>query len=131
MNQTRFIQPIVYLCVAWLGFTSLAHAEKKVEQPKRALNDVHERLESLKKELNESKEAHKDAADALKDSEKAISEANKKLYEIAKKQQANKETLSKLQQDSERPTKRLPSNNNCSVASFINNICMANKAMCK
>ncbi|HQS37025.1 MAG: peptidase M23 [Methylotenera sp. 24-45-7] len=107
MNQTRFIQPIVYLCVAWLGFTSLAHAEKKVEQPKRALNDVHERLESLKKELNESKEAHKDAADALKDSEKAISEANKKLYEIAKKQQANKETLSKLQQDSEKTNQAL------------------------
>jgi septal ring factor EnvC (AmiA/AmiB activator) len=100
MNQLRFIQPFVYLCVVWLGFTSLALAEKKTEQPKRALNDVHERLESLKKELHNSKEAHKDAADALKDSEKAISLANKKLYEIAKKQQENKQTLAKLQQDS-------------------------------
>jgi septal ring factor EnvC (AmiA/AmiB activator) len=57
----------------------LANAEKKPEQTKRALDDVHERLESLKKELNSSQEAHKDAADALKESEIAISEANKKL----------------------------------------------------
>lgn len=101
MKQLRFIQPVVYLCVLWLGFASAAFAEKKAEQPKRALNDVHERLESLKKELNNSKEAHKDAADALKDSEKAISAANKKLYEIARKQQENKQVLAKLQLDSE------------------------------
>lgn len=78
----------------------LAFAEKKPEQTKRELNDVHERLESLKKELNSSQEAHKDAADALKESEKAISEANKKLYEINQRQQENKKILDKLQADS-------------------------------
>lgn len=81
--------------------------DKKVEQPKRALNDVHERLETLKKELDNSKEAHKDAADALKESEKAISDANKKLYEISKKQQENATTLKKLQQEAEATQKLL------------------------
>jgi septal ring factor EnvC (AmiA/AmiB activator) len=79
----------------------LANAEKKPEQTKRALDDVHERLESLKKELNSSQEAHKDAADALKESEMAISAANKKLYEINQRQQENKKILNKLQADSE------------------------------
>jgi septal ring factor EnvC (AmiA/AmiB activator) len=78
-----------------------ANAEKKPEQTKRALDDVHERLESLKKELNSSQEAHKDAADALKESEIAISAANKKLYEINQRQQENKKILNKLQADSE------------------------------
>jgi murein hydrolase activator len=84
-----------------------SQSEKKVEQPKRALNDVHERLETLKKELDNSREAHKDAADALKESEKAISEANKKLYEIAQKQQKNSNTLRKLQQEAEATQKTL------------------------
>lgn len=86
---------------AMLLQVSLAFAEKKPEQTKRALSDVHERLESLKKELNSSQEAHKDAADALKESEKAISEANKKLYEINQRQQENTKTLARLQADSE------------------------------
>lgn len=85
---------------AMLLQTSLAFAEKKPEQTKRALNDVHERLESLKKELSNSQEAHKDAADALRESEKAISDANKKLYEINQRQQENKKTLAKLEADS-------------------------------
>ena len=85
---------------AMLMQTSLAFAEKKPEQTKRALNDVHERLESLKKELSNSQEAHKDAADALRESEKAISDANKKLYEINQRQQENKKTLAKLEADS-------------------------------
>jgi septal ring factor EnvC (AmiA/AmiB activator) len=84
-----------------------SQAEKKVEQPKRALNDVHERLETLKKELNNSREAHKDAADALRASEKAISEANKKLFEIAQKQQKNSNSLRKLRQEAEATQKTL------------------------
>jgi septal ring factor EnvC (AmiA/AmiB activator) len=91
-------------CAAFMAAALLhvpsAVAEKKPEQTKRALNDVHERLESLKKELNSSQEAHKDAADALKESEIAISAANKKLYEINQRQQENKKILNKLQADS-------------------------------
>lgn len=96
----------IALTSAMLSLPMLANAEKKVE-PKSELNDVHERLESLKKELDDSKEAHKDAADALKKSEKAISEANKKLYEIAQKQQENQHTLNKLQQEAESTHKTL------------------------
>ena len=103
MRRSRLFNAAACAAVmaAMLLQASLVFAEKKPEQTKRALNDVHERLESLKKELNNSQEAHKDAADALKESEKAISDANKKLYEINQRQQENKQTLSKLQADSE------------------------------
>lgn len=103
MRRYRFFQAAacaVFMAAALLHIP-LANAEKKPEQTKRALDDVHERLESLKKELNSSQEAHKDAADALKESEIAISEANKKLYEINQRQQENKKILSKLQADSD------------------------------
>lgn len=96
----------IALTSTMLSLPTPANAQKKVE-PKSELNDVHERLESLKKELDDSKEAHKDAADALKKSEKAISEANKKLYEIAQKQKENQQTLNKLQQEAESTHKTL------------------------
>lgn len=103
MNRYRFLQVVAHagLMLIMLLHVLPAHAEKKPEQTKRELNDVHERLESLKKELNSSQEARKDAADALKESEIAISEANKKLYEINQRQLENKKILSKLQSDSE------------------------------
>jgi len=102
MKRYRFLRATACatFMAALLLHVPLANAEKKPEQTKRALDDVHERLESLKKELNSSQEAHKDAADALKESETAISEANKKLYEINQRQQENKEILNKLQADS-------------------------------
>jgi len=102
MKRHRLFQAAICttLMAAALLHMPQANAENKPEQTKRTLNDVHERLESLKKELNSSQEAHKDAADALKESEIAISEANKKLYEINQRQQENKKTLSKLQADS-------------------------------
>lgn len=103
MNRYRFLQVVAHagLMLAILLQVPPAYAEKKPEQTKRELNDVHERLESLKKELNSSQEARKDAADALKESEIAISAANKKLYEINQRQLENKKILSKLQSDSE------------------------------
>lgn len=108
MRKYRFFHAA---CAAFIAFALLhmpqANAEKKPEQTKRALSDVHERLESLKKELNSSQEAHKDAADALKDSETAISEANKKLYEINQRQQENKKILNKLQADSNATNQKL------------------------
>ncbi len=112
MMRFRFLQATAcatFMAAALLHST-LVLAEKKPEQTKRALNDVHERLESLKKELNSSQEAHKDAADALKESEQAISEANKKLYEINQRQQENKIILSKLQADSESTQQALAQN---------------------
>lgn len=102
MTRYRFFKAAAYavFMTATLLHLPVTYAEKKPEQTKRALDDVHERLESLKKELNSSQEAHKDAADALKESEIAISEANKKLYEINQRQQENKKILNKLQADS-------------------------------
>ncbi|MDP3678547.1 MAG: peptidoglycan DD-metalloendopeptidase family protein [Methylotenera sp.] len=88
------------LMAALLLHAPLVLAEKKPAQPKQALSDLHQRLESLKKELDNSQEAHKDAADALKESEQAISEANKKLYEINQRQQQNKKTLTRLDVES-------------------------------
>lgn len=103
MRRYRSFQTAAYVILAITAMLQLtpAHAERKTEQTKRELNDVHERLESLKKELNSSQEARKDAADALKESESAISEANKKLYEINQRQHENKKLLSKLQAESE------------------------------
>ena len=63
------------------------------EKPKDQLNNIHERIETLKKELNNTKEAHADAADALKESEKAISETNRKLFGLAQDQKKHSDKL--------------------------------------
>lgn len=70
------------------------------EPSKSTLNEVHERIELLKKQLSNTQEAHKDTADALKDSEKAISHANKKLYEISQQQETNRKLLNQLEAES-------------------------------
>ena len=72
-------------------------AATKIEKSKEALSDIHERIESLKKELNIAQEAHGDAADALKDSEKNISETNRKLYELNQQHKENRAKLESLQ----------------------------------
>lgn len=77
--------------------STLAIAANKSEKPKEKLNNIHERIESLTKELGKTKEAHADAADALKESEKAISETNRKLYELQQEQKKHSETLQALQ----------------------------------
>ncbi|MFZ9641826.1 MAG: murein hydrolase activator EnvC family protein [Candidatus Methylopumilus sp.] len=75
----------------------LALAANKTEKPKEKLNNIHQRIESLTKELGKTKEAHADAADALKDSEKAISETNRKLFELQQAQKKHSESLQVLQ----------------------------------
>ncbi len=72
-------------------------AANKSEKPKEKLNNIHERIESLTKELGKTKEAHADAADALKDSEKAISETNRKLFELKQAEKKHSESLQELQ----------------------------------
>ena len=71
--------------------------ERKPGKPKEKLDSIHERIESLKKELNTTKEAHADAADALKKSEKAISESNRKLFELRQEQNKHNQRLDLLQ----------------------------------
>lgn len=77
--------------------TPCALAASKAEKPKEKLNNIHERIESLTKELGKTKEAHADASDALKESEKAISETNRKLFELQQAQKKHSESLQALQ----------------------------------
>lgn len=74
-----------------------ALATSKADKPKEKLNNIHERIESLTKELGKTKEAHADATDALKESEKAISETNRKLFELQQAQKKHSESLQELQ----------------------------------
>lgn len=67
------------------------------EKPKDKLSNIHERIESLTKELGKTKEAHADATDALKESEKAISETNRKLFDLQQAQRKHSESLQELQ----------------------------------
>lgn len=77
---------------------STAWAGAKAEKSKEALNQLHERIESLTKELDSAQEAHAEAADALKKSEKSISATNRKLFELNQQHQQNRDTLQTLQQ---------------------------------
>ncbi len=99
-NRFSRVTAVTLMMTLLLLHAPWAQAEKKPEQPKQALTDLHQRLEKLKKELDSSQGAHKDAADALKESEKAISEANKKLYDINQRQNENKKNLAKIEADS-------------------------------
>jgi septal ring factor EnvC (AmiA/AmiB activator) len=87
------------LCIS-LFISGTCYAEKKVDSAKENLEDVHQKIESLKKELDASQGAHKDAADALKASETAISLAKKKLHQINIKQQAQDAELKKIKNQS-------------------------------
>ena len=90
---------ICLFCVLSLQISPV-FAAKKVEAAKESLNDLHQRIDALKKELDNSQAAHKDAADALQQSEQAISEANKSLYEISNHQKEKKSRLAQLKQQS-------------------------------
>ncbi|MEZ0231751.1 MAG: murein hydrolase activator EnvC [Methylophilaceae bacterium] len=81
-----------------MTFSQSTSATTKVEKSKDDLNQIHERIEKLKKELDSNTEAHADATDALKESEKAISETNRKLYELSLQQKQNRANLQSLEQ---------------------------------
>jgi septal ring factor EnvC (AmiA/AmiB activator) len=63
---------------------------------KESLQELQEKIQSLKQELDRSEGAHTEAADALKQSEQAISESNRKLNELRQKQRENAATLGQL-----------------------------------
>lgn len=89
----------IWLVIGMLACQPLL-AAKKADAAKDDLKDVHEKIETLKKELDASTDAHKDAADALKASETAISKAQKKLHDINIKQKQNSVALTQLKQQS-------------------------------
>ncbi|OAM51439.1 peptidase M23 [Methylovorus sp. MM2] len=88
----------VTLFAMLMTFSQSTSAATKVEKSKDDLNQIHERIEKLKKELDSNTEAHADATDALKESEKAISETNRKLYELSLQQKQNRANLQSLEQ---------------------------------
>jgi murein hydrolase activator len=88
---------LAFVLLALTLNSPLALATSKADKPKEKLNNIHERIESLTKELGKTKEAHADAADALKESEKAISETNRKLFELQQAQKKHSESLQELQ----------------------------------
>ena len=97
MNAMKRIS-IVLAAILLASLSSASFAASKSERkPKEKLDSIHERIESLKKELNTTKEAHADAADALKKSEKAISESNRKLFELRQEQNKHNQRLDLLQ----------------------------------
>lgn len=71
----------------------------RAETSKAALDQLKDRIESLKKELDSNQQAHAEAADALKQSEQSISETNRKLYELNQQQKSRRGTLQNLQQE--------------------------------
>lgn len=85
----------------WFSFSlfvlllaGMAHAAPS----KQDLQELQQRIESLKQELDKTEGAHHDAADALKQSEQAISEANRKLNDLRQQQKSNASTLQQLNQ---------------------------------
>lgn len=91
--RARLLAPLL-LVLLWLP--SLAIAAKS-EASKQQLEQLHQRIESLKKDLNRSQAAHSEAADALKKSEQAISDANRQLLQLRQQQQQNQAELNRLQ----------------------------------
>ena len=92
-----------WLCVLLSGSLAAVPAawaaKNEPDKPREALDVIHQRLESLKKELDSSQEAHAEAADALKKSEKAISDANRKLVDLKQQQQESSQTLQALRRE--------------------------------
>ena len=98
MVTRRIHSGLVIALTMSMGYSNMGYAASKVEKSKEALSDIHERIESLKKELDIAQEAHADATDALKESEKSISETNRKLFELNQQHQENRNKLASLQE---------------------------------
>lgn len=71
----------------------------KAETSKAALEQLKDRIESLKKELDSNQQAHVEAADALRQSEQSISETNRALHALNQQQKSNRSALQALQQE--------------------------------
>lgn len=85
-------------CAALLWAATGVAAGDKQTMAQSSLEQLHTRIESLKRDLEDTREAHSEAADALKKSERAISESNRKLFELKQQDKTGRAALDALQQ---------------------------------
>jgi len=84
------------------GAPSDAHAQRRASAPevaeKRAdLDELRNRIESLRKELSSSEDSRADAADRLRESERQISRLQRKLHELGEQRSDLQEQLRSLE----------------------------------
>jgi septal ring factor EnvC (AmiA/AmiB activator) len=80
-------------------FLTASGAHAGAAATKESLQELQQRIESLKQEVDRTEGAHAEASDALKQSEQAISEANRKLHELTQQQKSNASTLDAIRKD--------------------------------
>lgn len=87
-------------CVLLAAAFALSPSVQSAPAPSReSLQELQNRIESLKQEIDRTEGAHAEAGDALKESEQAISEANRKLYELKQQQKANASALENIRKE--------------------------------
>ncbi len=86
----------------WLLTASLlasGNAQCAPATSRASLQELQQRIESLKQELDRTEGAHAEASDALKESEIAISEANRKLHELNQQQKTSATALDAIRKN--------------------------------
>ena len=66
MKRISIVLATILLASLSSASFAASKSERKPAKPKEKLDSIHERIESLKKELNTTKEAHADVADAFR-----------------------------------------------------------------
>lgn len=80
-----------------------------VAAPKKDLQELRGRIQSLQKKLDSAEASRSEAADALKQSEQAISDINRSLHGLALKQAAAKREINRLGRQKTRTEKDIQS----------------------
>ncbi len=81
-------------------------------QPEEDLQQLREKIDSLKQELQANEATRHEAADALKESEQAISEANRSVALLNRQQQLSQAELSRVNRDINQVNDSLLANRN-------------------
>lgn len=85
-------------------------AEPQPAKPEQDLQDLRQKIDSLKQELQANEATRTEAADALKDSEQAISEANRVYAELNRQQIESQAELTRVNLDISNVRANLDSN---------------------
>lgn len=79
-------------------------------EPQDDLQELRQKIDSLKQDMQENEADRHEAADALKSSEQAISEANRAMAELGRQQQLSQQELARVNADIDRTRARLERN---------------------